>query len=117
VTDFRGEPLPKKENVGLFLQGRATSTYLGRDFEKRGGSRFFCVRCNRRIGTAMARVSPFKFLQEVRSEVSKVTWPNRKETTLTTTMVFIMVVLASIFFLLVDVVLSKLVSLILGFGG
>jgi preprotein translocase subunit SecE len=61
--------------------------------------------------------SPIEFFKQVRQEVNKVTWPNRKETTLTTTMVFIMVVLASIFFLLVDVVLSKLVSLILGFGG
>ena len=42
--------------------------------------------------------SPFKFLQEVRSETAKVTWPTRRETTITTIMVFVMVALASIFF-------------------
>ena len=65
----------------------------------------------------MAKVSPFKFLQEVRAEAQKVTWPTRKETTLTTTMVFVMVVLASIFFLAVDATLSTLITWILGFGG
>jgi preprotein translocase subunit SecE len=61
--------------------------------------------------------SPVEFFKQVRQEVNKVTWPTRKETTLTTTMVFAMVVLASVFFLLVDVILSKGVSMILGFGG
>jgi len=41
--------------------------------------------------------SPFKFLQEVRSETAKVTWPTRRETTITTIMVFVMVALASVF--------------------
>jgi preprotein translocase subunit SecE len=61
--------------------------------------------------------NPIEFFKQVRQEVSKVTWPTRKEVTLTTTMVFIMVVAASIFFLLIDLVLSKGVSMILGFGG
>jgi preprotein translocase subunit SecE len=65
----------------------------------------------------MASKSPVEFFRQVRSEVSKVTWPTRKETTLTTTMVFIMVVLASIFFLAVDASLSTLITWILGFGG
>jgi preprotein translocase subunit SecE len=52
----------------------------------------------------------------VRQEVSKVTWPTRKETTITTTMVFIMVFLAALFFLLVDQVMSWGVKLILGLG-
>ena len=65
----------------------------------------------------MATRSPVEFFRQVRTEVSKVTWPTRKETTLTTTMVFAMVVMASIFFLLVDLGLSKLISLVLGFGG
>ena len=47
----------------------------------------------------MAKVSPFKFMQEVRAEAQKVTWPTRKETTITTIMVFVMVAIASIFFL------------------
>jgi preprotein translocase subunit SecE len=42
--------------------------------------------------------SPVKFLQEVRTETAKVTWPSRRETTITTIMVFLMVALASIFF-------------------
>jgi preprotein translocase subunit SecE len=63
---------------------------------------------------AMAKVSPFKFLQEVRAEGQKVTWPTRKETTVTTMMVFVMVFVASIFFLLADQVMRFGVSLLLG---
>lgn len=62
----------------------------------------------------MAKVSPFKFLQEVRAEGQKVTWPTRKETTVTTIMVFVMVVLASIFFLVADQVMRIAVSSLLG---
>ncbi len=62
----------------------------------------------------MAKISPFKFLQEVRAEGDKVTWPTRKETTVTTIMVFIMVVIASIFFLLADQVMRFVVSFLLG---
>ena len=65
----------------------------------------------------MATKSPLEFFRQVRQEVAKVTWPTRKETTLTTTMVFAMVVMASIFFLAVDATLSTLISWILGFGG
>ena len=59
-------------------------------------------------------VSPFKFLQEVRSETAKVTWPTRRETTITTIMVFVMVAIASVFFLLADQVMRIAVSFILG---
>jgi preprotein translocase subunit SecE len=62
----------------------------------------------------MAKISPFKFLQEVRAEAQKVTWPTRKETTITTIMVFVMVVIASIFFLLADQVMRIAVSFLLG---
>jgi len=62
----------------------------------------------------MAKVSPFKFLQEVRDEAKKVTWPTRKETTVTTIMVFVMVFIASIFFLLADQVMRIAVSFLLG---
>jgi preprotein translocase subunit SecE len=65
----------------------------------------------------MASKNPLEFFRQVRTEVAKVTWPTRKETTLTTTMVFVMVVLASIFFLAVDATLSTLITSILGFGG
>ena len=64
----------------------------------------------------MAKTNPFDFLQQVRAEGSKVTWPSRKETVITTVMVFVMVVLASVFFLIVDQVLRWGVSLILGLG-
>jgi preprotein translocase subunit SecE len=64
----------------------------------------------------MATKSPVQFFRQVRQEVAKVTWPTRKETTLTTTMVFAMVVLASIFFLLVDLILSNGITWILGLG-
>ena len=61
-------------------------------------------------------MNPFKFVQEVRQEVSKVTWPTRNETWVTTVAVLIMVTLASIFFMLADQAMGWLVSLILGFG-
>jgi preprotein translocase subunit SecE len=64
----------------------------------------------------MARIDPFKFLQEVRAEAQKVTWPTRKETTVTTIMVFVMVFVASIFFLAADQAMRLLVSFILSFG-
>jgi preprotein translocase subunit SecE len=59
-------------------------------------------------------VSPFKFLQEVRAETAKVTWPTRRETMITTMMVFVMVAFASIFFFLADQVIRYLVTLVLG---
>ena len=58
--------------------------------------------------------SPFKFLQEVRSETAKVTWPTRRETTITTIMVFVMVFVASIFFLVADQIMRFGVSFLLG---
>ena len=61
----------------------------------------------------MAKIDPFKFLQEVRAEAQKVTWPTRKETTVTTIMVFVMVFIASIFFLAADQLMRVVVSFIL----
>ncbi|WIY51527.1 preprotein translocase subunit SecE [Devosia sp. YIM 151766] len=61
----------------------------------------------------MARTNPIKFLQQVRSEVSKVTWPSRNEVLISTVMVIVLVILASLFFLLADQVISWLVSLLL----
>jgi preprotein translocase subunit SecE len=55
-------------------------------------------------------------LQQVRTEVSKVTWPTRKETVITTIMVLIMVIVTAIFFLVADQVLQFLVSFVLGLG-
>jgi preprotein translocase subunit SecE len=62
----------------------------------------------------MAKFSPFRFLQEVRSETSKVTWPSRRETAITTIMVFVMVALASVFFLLADQIIRVVITFILG---
>ncbi|MBX3507039.1 MAG: preprotein translocase subunit SecE [Parvibaculum sp.] len=65
----------------------------------------------------MAKTNPLEFIQQVRSEASKVTWPTRRETLITTVMVFIMVSFAMVFFFLVDTGLSYIVSLLLGLGG
>ena len=65
----------------------------------------------------MAKTNPFEFMQQVRSEVSKVTWPSRRETAITTAMVFVFVVIASVFFLFADWVMSALVRVVLGVGG
>ncbi len=62
-------------------------------------------------------VNPGQFIREVRREMSKVTWPTRKETTVTTIMVFVMVFLAAMFFFAVDQILSSGVRIILGLGG
>tara|TARA_B100001939_G_scaffold288037_1_gene258781 strand:+ start:275 stop:562 length:288 start_codon:yes stop_codon:yes gene_type:complete len=72
---------------------------------------------NKRIIEKMAKTSPAEFVRQVRQEVSKVTWPTRKETMVTTVMVFIMAAFMALFFLLVDQGLSYIVSLILGLGG
>jgi len=63
---------------------------------------------------ATMRTTPAQFFRQVRQEVNKVTWPTRKETTITAAMVFVMVVLASLFFLTIDWVLGTLVELLFG---
>jgi len=62
------------------------------------------------------KFNPAEFGREVRAEVAKVTWPSRKETMVTTTMVFAMVILAALFFLIVDQLLSLAVRAIFGIG-
>jgi preprotein translocase subunit SecE len=54
----------------------------------------------------MAKTNPVEFLREVREEANKITWPSRKETMVSTAMVLVMVVAASIFFLIVDFILK-----------
>ncbi|MBR1223068.1 preprotein translocase subunit SecE [Bradyrhizobium sp. U87765 SZCCT0131] len=58
--------------------------------------------------------NPGKFLQEVRSETAKVTWPTRRETVITTIMVFVMVAVSSVFFFTADQLIRILVTFILG---
>ena len=65
----------------------------------------------------MAKISPMEFFQQVRQEISKVTWPSRKETGITTVMVFLMVFFCPIFFLAVDFLMGKGVDLLLQIGG
>jgi preprotein translocase subunit SecE len=65
----------------------------------------------------MAKTNPFQFLQQVRAEAAKVTWPTRRETAVTTVMVFVMVFLAAVFFFLADQVLNWGVGILLGAAG
>jgi preprotein translocase subunit SecE len=65
----------------------------------------------------MAKTGPAKFFQEVRAEASKVTWPTRRETMVTTIMVFIFAVIAAIFFMIVDSIIRVGVTFVLGIGG
>jgi preprotein translocase subunit SecE len=67
-------------------------------------------------GLKMARTNPFEFLQQVRTEVSKVTWPTRRETVITTVMVLLMSIAAALFFLAADWMLSTAVTFVLGLG-
>ncbi|MGB0498630.1 MAG: preprotein translocase subunit SecE [Rubricella sp.] len=57
--------------------------------------------------------NPFQFIQQVRSETAKVVWPSRRETLLTTVMVFIMAVIAATFFFLVDMLVRWGLEIIL----
>jgi len=65
----------------------------------------------------MAKANPFQFIQQVRSEVSKVVWPTRRETLLTTAMVFTMAFFAAIFFFLVDLLIRWGLELVLAAAG
>ena len=65
----------------------------------------------------MARTNPAQFIQQVRAEASKVVWPTRRETGLTTVMVFIMATIAAIFFFIVDQFIGLGIDQILRIGG
>jgi preprotein translocase subunit SecE len=65
----------------------------------------------------MAKTNPVEFMREVREEGRKITWPTRRELTVSTIMVIIFVILASLFFLAVDAALKWVVDYaIFGFG-
>ena len=68
------------------------------------------------VKDAKVRTSPFEFISQTRSEVSKVTWPSRKETILSSVMVLVMAILAMVFFFVVDLVLNWGVRLVMGIG-
>ncbi|MEP5152066.1 preprotein translocase subunit SecE [Planktotalea sp.] len=65
----------------------------------------------------MARTNPLQYVQQVRSEVSKVVWPTRREVMLTTVMVFIMAALTAVFFALIDLIIRSGLTSILGMFG
>jgi preprotein translocase subunit SecE len=65
----------------------------------------------------MAKTSPVEFARQVRQEASKVTWPTRKETLVTTAMVFLLSASAAVFFLVVDQILNFGVRFLFGLGG
>ena len=67
------------------------------------------------LETQMAKTNPFAFFQQVRNETSKVTWPSRRETLITTAMVFVFTLCAAIFFLIVDWVIRTGMSTLLSF--
>ena len=62
----------------------------------------------------MAKTNPFSFLQDVRNEAGKVTWPSRRETLITTGLVLAMVVVSSLFFLFTDTIIRWVLGLVLG---
>ena len=64
----------------------------------------------------MAKPNALQFIRQVRQETQKVTWPTQKETLISTGMVFVMVILAALFFFGVDQILSAGVRLIFGLG-
>ena len=66
---------------------------------------------------SMAKANPAQFVQQVRQEAAKVTWPSRKETGITTMIVFVFVAIAAVFFFLVDIGLSFIVRRVLELGG
>ncbi|MBF9035720.1 preprotein translocase subunit SecE [Rhodobacterales bacterium HKCCE2091] len=61
--------------------------------------------------------NPFQFLQQSRAEIAKVVWPGRREVMLTTVMVFMLAVLAAVFFFAVDWLIRLILEQILLFFG
>ena len=66
---------------------------------------------------SMAITNPFQFIQQVRSEVSKITWPTRREVLLTTVMVFVMSAIAALIFALVDLLIRSGIQSVLNIFG
>ena len=65
----------------------------------------------------MAKTNPAQFVRQVRQEINRITWATRRETMFASLSVFVMALIASIFFLLVDLMLSSVVQFLLSFGG
>ena len=65
---------------------------------------------------ASKTINPFTFLQQVRAETAKVTWPSRRETMISTIMVVVFAFIAVIFFFAADLLMAFGVEYILGIG-
>ena len=65
----------------------------------------------------MASTNPIQFIQQTRAEIAKVVWPTRRETLLTTMMVFVMAALTAVFFALVDLLLRGGLQAVLSYFG
>jgi len=65
----------------------------------------------------MATTNPLQFIQQVRSEVSKVVWPTRREVLLTSVMVFILSALTAVFFAIVDILIRGGLEAVLTYFG
>jgi len=63
-----------------------------------------------------SKSNPLAFLQQVRSETSKITWPSRRETMISTVMVLVMVVFASLFFFASDQLIGWVLGYVLNTG-
>jgi preprotein translocase subunit SecE len=70
---------------------------------------------HQRVDSHMARQNPIQFLQQVRQETNKVTWPSRNEVLISTIMVLVLVLFASLFFLAADQLISWLIGMMLSF--
>ena len=65
----------------------------------------------------MAKTNPAQFVRQVRQEINRITWATKRETMIASFTVFVMAIIASLFFFLVDLLLSNIVQLLLGLGG
>ena len=65
---------------------------------------------------ASKTINPFVFLQQVRSETAKVTWPSRRETMISTVMVLVFAMITMLFFFSADLLMGFAVEQILGIG-
>jgi preprotein translocase subunit SecE len=66
------------------------------------------------MADAEKKTSPVQFVKQVKAEIKKVTWPTRKETVISTIMVFIMVIFAAIFLFMTDQIVATIIQWILG---
>ena len=64
----------------------------------------------------MAKTNPAQFVRQVRQEINRITWATKRETMIASLTVFVMALIASVFFFLVDLLLSNVVQILLGFG-